>query len=144
MNRQARQTISFTEVAVGDALPELSIEITPTLVIAGAVASRDFTPVHHDRATARGQGLQDVIMNTLTSNGLVGRFVTDWTGPDATLKAVRLKLGAPNLPGDTMKFRGSVTSKDESRNEITLSVEAQNSWGDHATGTVTVALPDGA
>ena len=79
-------------------------------------------------------------MNILTTNGLVGRFVADWAGPDATLRNVSIKLGTPNLPGDTMTFRGKVSSKGD--DEVTLEIAGKNSWGDHVTGTVRVALPN--
>ena len=95
------KTMRFEQVAVGNELPPLAVPITTTLVVAGAIASRDFTPVHHDKAAAQAQGMQDVFMNILTTNGLVGRYVTDWAGPDAIVRNVSIKLGGPNLPGDT-------------------------------------------
>ena len=78
-------------------------------------------------------------MNILSTNGFVGRFVTDWAGPDAVLKKVAIRLGAPNYPGDTMTMTGSVTKKDEGRVEVSL--RGANSLGDHVTGTVTLELP---
>jgi len=138
------KTLRFEQVKVGDALPELPIPITVTLVVGGALASRDFTPVHHDRAAAQAQGMSDVFMNILTSNGLVGRYVTDWAGPDAVVKNVAIKLGAPNLPGDTMKMTGSVKSRDEATGEVTVEIAGKNGWGNHVTGTVRLALPRGA
>jgi acyl dehydratase len=138
------RTITFTDVGVGTKLPELPIEITTTMIVAGALASRDFTPVHHDKSAAQAQGMQDVFMNILTTNGLVGRYVTDWAGPDAVIKSVAIKLGAPNLPGDTMRLTGTVRAKDEKDGVVELEVTGKNSWGDHVTGTVRVALPTGA
>jgi hypothetical protein len=138
------KTLRFESVKVGDALPELPIPITVTLVVGGALASRDFTSVHHDRAAAQAQGMSDVFMNILTTNGLVGRYVTDWAGPDAVVKNVAIKLGAPNLPGDTMKLVGSVKSRDEATGEVTVEVAGKNGWGNHVTGTVRLALPKGA
>ena len=135
------KTLLFEQVKVGDALPELPIPITVTLVVGGALASRDFTPVHHDRAAAQAQGMSDVFMNILTTNGLVGRYVTDWAGPDAVVKNVAIKLGAPNLPGDTMKMAGSVKSRDEASGEVTVEIAGKNGWGNHVTGTVRLALP---
>jgi acyl dehydratase len=85
--------------------------------------------------------MQDVFMNILTTNGLVGRYVTDWAGPDAVLRGVAIKLGAPNLPGDTMRLSGTVRAKDEEAGVVEIQVAGTNSWGDHVTGTVTVALP---
>ena len=138
------KTRSFDSVAVGDALPELAIPVTVTLVVGGALASRDYTPVHHDKAAAQAQGMSDVFMNILTTNGLVGRYVTDWAGPDATVKNVAIKLGAPNLPGDTMKMVGSVKSKDAEQGEVVVEVAGKNGWGNHVTGTIRVALPRNA
>jgi hypothetical protein len=80
-------------------------------------------------------------MNILTTNGYVGRYVTDWAGPDALIRKVAIKLGAPNLPGDTMKLRGRVAKVDAQAGQVEVEVVAKNAWGDHATGTVTLALP---
>lgn len=140
----SKATQRFDHVEVGAELPPLDIPITTTLIVAGALASRDFTPVHHDKAAAQAQGMQDVFMNILTTNGLVGRYVTDWAGPGAVLRGVAIKLGAPNLPGDTMKMSGRITAKDGESRVVEVSVVGANSWGDHVTGTVKVALPEGA
>ena len=137
------ETIKFKGVKVGDKLPELPIELTPALIIGGALASRDFNPVHHDKAHAQAQGLPDVIMNILTTNGLVGRYVTDWAGPNAELKSIAIKLGAPNVPGDTMKMKGTIKSKDDKDGTVEVDVVGANGWGHHVTGTVKVALPTG-
>jgi acyl dehydratase len=135
------KTLRFESVKVGDALPELPIPITVTLVVGGALASRDYTPVHHDKAAAQAQGMSDVFMNILTTNGLVGRYVTDWAGPDSVVKNVAIKLGAPNLPGDTMKMVGSVKSKDDAAGELVVEIAGKNGWGNHVTGTVRLSLP---
>jgi len=135
------RTLTLGDVSIGTALPELPVPITTTMIVAGALASRDFTPLHHDKAAAQAGGMQDVFMNILTTNGLVGRYVTEWAGPDAVLRRVAIKLGAPNLPGDTMKLSGTVRAKDEEAGVVEVQVAGANSWGDHVTGTVTVALP---
>ncbi len=132
---------NLSEVKLGDALPDLDVPLTAAIIVGGAIASRDYTPVHHDRAAAQAAGMSDVFMNILTTNGYVGRFVTDWAGPDAMLKRVAIKLGTPNSPGDTMKLRGEVTSINTAAGTVEVTVVAKNAWGDHATGTVTVALP---
>lgn len=134
-------SLHFEDVTVGDELPSLDVPLTAAVIVGGALASRDYTPVHHDRAAARSQGLSDVIMNILTTNGYVGRYVTDWAGPDAVVRELRVRLGAPNLPGDTMKMTGSVVSADDGVVEVQVS--GKNSWGNHVEGTVKVALPGG-
>jgi acyl dehydratase len=134
----------LAEVKPGDALPELRVPLTASLIVAGAVASRDFTPVHHDKTHAQSQGLQDVIMNTMTTNGLVCRYLTDWAGPDAAIRGVALKLGVPNVPGERMKLGGRVTAKDAQTGVVTVAVTGRNSWGDHVSATARVALSKGA
>ena len=95
--------------------------------------------MHHDPGLAQERGSPDIFMNILTTNGLVGRYVTDWAGPNALLKAVRIRLGAPNYPGDTMVMTGSVTKKEDGIVEVSL--KGSNSLGDHVIGTVTLELP---
>jgi hypothetical protein len=57
------------------------------------------------------------------------------------LRGVAITLGAPNLPGDTMKLTGTVAAKDAGGGTVRVEVVGANSWGDHVTGSVTVALP---
>jgi hypothetical protein len=78
-------------------------------------------------------------MNILSTNGFVGRFVTDWAGPEAVLQRVAIRLGAPNYPYDQMRMSGQVESKDDG--VIELSVRGQNGLGDHVKGKVRVLLP---
>ncbi|MER5907638.1 MaoC family dehydratase [Streptomyces mirabilis] len=126
---------------VGDELPPLEIEITRTLIVAGAIASRDYQDVHHDAELARHRGSPDVFMNILTTNGLVGRYITDHYGPDAVLRKVAIRLGASNYPGDTMVLTGRV--EEVEGDTATVSVVGANGIGRHVTGTVTVTLPPG-
>ncbi len=131
----------FSQVRVGEELPPLDVPLTAAIIVGGALASRDYTAVHHDRSAAQATGMSDVFMNILTTNGYVGRYVTDWAGPDAAIRRVAIKLGAPNLPGDTMKLRGRVAKVDARSGSVEVEVVAKNNWGDHATGSVTLALP---
>ena len=137
-------TRTYDEVKVGDELPELVIELTPTVIISTAIASRDYQDVHHDRDLAEKKGSKDIFMNILSTNGFVGRFVTDWAGPNAILKSVSIRLGAPNYPYDTMRITGKVEQKEIAGGEATvdLSVRGANELGDHVKGTVRVVLPN--
>ena len=135
----APETLRLDGVAVGDELPPLEVPLTRTLIVATAIASRDYQDVHHDPALAQQRGSEDVFMNILTTNGFIGRFVTDWAGPGAVLTRVAIRLGVPNYPGDTMTLTGTVTRVDDAG--LDVEVRGANSRGDHVTGTVTVSLP---
>jgi len=134
---------SSAEFHVGDELPPFDLNVTSTVIVAGAIASRDFMPAHHDPAFAKAHGAPDVFMNILTTTGYVSRFVTDWAGPEAVLRSIKIRLGALAVPGKPLRFSGRVTGKSEAGGEcvLELAVRAANDLGDHATGTVTVALP---
>jgi len=136
-------TRCFEEVETGQELDPLVIDLTPTLIVSTAIATRDFQDVHHDRDRGHEKGSKDIFMNILTSNGFVGRFVTDWTGPDAVLKSVSIRLGAPNYPYDTMTITGEVVEKklEDGEGLVTVNVTGANGLGDHVAGTVRLTLP---
>lgn len=137
-------TRKFADVAVGEKLPPLAIDITTGLVVCGALATRDFEPVHHDKAAAQATGLPDVFMNILTSQGLMTRYATDWSGPEAIVRSLDIRLGAPNVPGMVMTISGEVAGKDDDAGTVDIAVVGENNiWGMHMQGTVQLALPQG-
>jgi len=145
---QRNEHPSFAElkvgaIAVGDALPKLTIPITHKLIVAGAIASQDFIPVHHNAPAAREAGMSDIFMNILTTSGLAARYVSDWAGCDSRLQALKFSLLAPNFPGDCMIFEGAVTSISDVNNgtEIQLDIAGRNALGYHIKGSATVAMP---
>jgi acyl dehydratase len=142
MSKQEFGNTYFDQVSVGDTLPQLEIDITSSMIVATAIASRDYQDVHHDRARAQELGSPDIFMNILTSNGLVGSYVTDWAGPEAIMKSVNIRLGAPNFPGDTMVMSGEVIGKreEEGKHFVDLAVAGKNSNGVHVSGKVIVDL----
>ncbi len=145
MTRGRPVSLRSSEIAVGDELPPFELPVTSTVIVAGAIASRDFMPAHHDRDFAIAQGAPDVFMNILTTNGYVSRFVTDWAGPEAMVRKIAIRLGAPAVPGQPLRFSGQVTETSREGDEcvIEVAIRAANELGDHATGTVVVSLPLG-
>lgn len=138
-------TLRIEEVEVGDTLPGLEIPLTRTVIVATAIATRDYQDVHHDPGLAVERGSKDIFMNIISTNGFVSRYVTDWTGPAAVIESIGIRLGAPNHPGDTMSFSGEVTDvtppDGSTRGTVTVSVVGRNSLGNHVTGTVKLTLP---
>jgi MaoC like domain len=139
-------TLRFEDTQIGDALPVLEIPLTRTLIVSTAIATRDYQDVHHDHTLAAARGSKDIFMNIISTNGLVGRYVTDWTGPGGVLTDVNIRLGAPNYPDDTMVLSGSVTDRDEAPAEdgygsVEVTLRGANSLGDHVSGTARVRLP---
>jgi acyl dehydratase len=146
MSPVREHTLRIEDVKVGDSLPELQVPLTRTVIVSTAIATRDYQDVHHDPSLAVERGSKDIFMNILSTNGFVGRYVTDWSGPAAIIESVSIRLGAPNYPGDTMALTGEVTdvsppSASGRRGTVTITLTGRNSLGSHVTGTVRVSLP---
>jgi uncharacterized protein len=122
------------ESAGAGVLPELTIQVTPTVVVSTAIATRDFYQVHHDRDFAIATGSKDIFLNILTTTGLVERYVTDWAGPEAVVRGVSIRLGVPCYAGDTLTFSGQV--RESAGADQVIEVTGSCSLGNHVTGTV--------
>lgn len=138
-----RTTLDWNAIQVGDEITPMKIDVTPTVVVAGAVATRDFMPVHHDRDYANSQGSPNIFLNILTDNGHCSRFLTDWAGPEAMVRKIAFRLGVPAYAGSKLEYLGKVTGKSELDGEGIVEVElrAVNDQGDHLSGTAVIGLP---
>jgi acyl dehydratase len=138
-----RSSLDWSAISVGDQLPTLALELTPTRVVAGALATRDFMPVHHDRDYAISQGAPDIFMNIISDTAYSSRFLTDWAGPDAMVTRLAIRLGVPACAGSTLTFAGTVTATARAGDEGIVEVEfrATNELGEHVGGTATLTLP---
>jgi acyl dehydratase len=97
------------DVTVGDKLPELRYDVTATTVVLGALATRDWRPMHHDKDFAVNRnGTQDIFLNTPNQAAWFERYLTDWTGPHGRLARVTFRMKGSVFPDDTMTFNGVV------------------------------------
>jgi uncharacterized OB-fold protein/acyl dehydratase len=136
-------TLDAGGVETGDHLPVCPIPLTTTLIAGGALATLDYFDAHHDRDMALQRGSKDIFMNIHTSLGLCQRYVSDWAGPEAVWRALKVRLGAPNYPGDTLTMTGAVTAADPRSGEVTIGFRGVNELGDHVSGTAELTLPAG-
>ena len=106
------RNLTFAEVQEGQELPPLSHPVTATTVVLGALASRDWQQMHHDRDFAQNRnGTKDIFINTPTNVGWFQRYVTDWAGPKARMGRIKFKMKTPVFPHDTMVISGHVAKK---------------------------------
>ena len=102
-------SLLFDQVSVGEVLPELRYEVTATTVVLGALATRDWRPMHHDKDFAVNRnGTQDIFLNTPNQAAWFERYLTDWTGLFGRLGRVTFRMLGSVFPGDTMVLTGVV------------------------------------
>jgi acyl dehydratase len=137
--------VILDDVHTGDELPELRHDVTASTIVLGAIASRDWRPMHHDHDFAVNRnGTRDIFMNTPNQAAWFERYVTDWTGPKGRLGRMKFRMKGSVFPGDTMVIRATV--EDVATDEtgcgwasllVTLTVD-----GDTKTDcSVRIALP---
>jgi acyl dehydratase len=103
-------SLQLGDVKEGLELPPLSYDVTATTVVLGALASRDWRPMHHDHDFAVNRnGTRDIFLNTPNQAAWFERYVTDWTGPKGRLGRMKFRMKGSVFPGDTMVFAGVVT-----------------------------------
>jgi acyl dehydratase len=129
----------------GDALPTLSYAVNSTTVVLGALAARDWRPMHHDYhfATERN-GVRDIFLNTTTDAAFFERFITDWTGPAGRLGRLGFRMRSPVFPGDTMVISGtvrSVSTDDTDCGWVEIDFALHVGDDPRVTGSARVALP---
>jgi len=136
--------IDTAKLCIGDKLPVLAIPITHRLIVAGAIATQDFIPVHHNLPAARAAGMPDIFMNILTTCGLVSRYLTDWSGAGARLQQLKFSLMKPNMPGDVMRLTGEVAVLEhrEVDTQVDVTFTGANNLGHHTTGVASLVLPN--
>ena len=138
-----KSSLRAGDIQVGEQVKPLILNLTSTMIVAGAIASRDFMPVHHDKDYALAQGAPDIFMNILSTNAYVSRFLTDWAGPETLVKNIKIRLGVAAIPNQELRFSGEVLAKTERCDEcmVEVSIKVANEIGDHATGTAVVSVP---
>jgi len=131
-----RRNLYWDDVTEGDEIPAVSLEITRNRVVMIVSATRDIFPLHHDEDFARAAGYGAPAVATAFLQGLLGRCLTDWTGPGGKIRRLGLTLKAPTYAGDTVSAEGRVVRKYVENGEHSVDCDLAVTTGD---GTATVA-----
>jgi acyl dehydratase len=140
--------LTFSQIRIGDKLPPLEHAVTTTTIVLGALASRDWRPMHHDRDFAQQRnGTRDIFMNTPNQAAWLERYITDWAGPRARIGRYKFRMGESVCPGDTMIISGQVESMEtdeQSCHWVGLDVQLTVAAVVKTRFTARVALPGSA
>ena len=100
---------TIANVTAGEQLPELAVDVTATTVVLGALATRDWRPMHHDVDFAVNRnGIRNIFLNTPNQQAWFERYLTDWTGPHGRLGRMKFRMLTSVFPDDRMVFTGAV------------------------------------
>jgi acyl dehydratase len=141
----ASESLTLDRVHEGEAVPELAYDVTATTVVLGAMASRDWRPMHHDKDFAVNRnGVQDIFLNTPNQAAWFERYLTDWTGPKGRIGKIQFRMRDSVFPGDRMVFRGKVVrTKTDAQGCGWVDLDVSLTVGDRTVTdcTARVALP---
>ncbi|MBO9522355.1 MAG: hypothetical protein J7518_12530 [Nocardioidaceae bacterium] len=130
---------------VGSTLPPLRHEVTVTSVVLGALASRDWRPMHHDPGFARERnGVPDIFLNTPHQALWIERYLTDWFGPLARIGRLRFRMSRPVFPGEEMTIGATVTGVDTGQAGVAwveVEIEVRAAGELSTAGTARIAIP---
>ena len=137
--------ITAADIAEGQEMPALRHPVSATTIVLGALASRDWRPMHHDKDFAvERNGVKNIFINTPNNAAWFERYITDWTGPKGRLGRLRFEMKKSVFPGDEMCFSGVVRKFDRDAAgchwadlELTISVDSEV----RTTGRARVAIP---
>lgn len=137
--------IAWADVSEGQALPPLTFPVTYSTLAMDVAGTRDIYPIHHDPVFARENGAPDIFLNTMWYQGLIGRFVTEWSGPESFLRKLGISMKAHGCPGDILTVHGTLSRVYPGEGglglvDIAVRIDNQTQSG-AVVASVTVELP---
>ncbi len=123
-------SVPFDSVAVGDALPTLTVVIPRAQLVRYAGASLDFNPIHWNPRVALDVGLPDVIAHGMLTMALAGRLVTDWTGDPTAVAEYGVRFTRPVVvpdddTGATLEISGVIGAVDPDARTARVDITAK-------------------
>ncbi|MGF6282745.1 acyl dehydratase [Pseudomonas silensiensis] len=135
-------SVRFEDISVGQSLPAFREEVTTSSIVASAMATRDFHPIHHDLDKVRELGHSELFLNIFASNAYVERFVSQWAGTEARLSRMSIRLGAPCYAGNTLRIEGAVSDLGRAPIRwVEIEIRAYGNEVAHASGVVRLEWP---
>ena len=94
-------SVKLSQVAVGDELPNLTMNFTRADLVKYAGASGDFNIIHWNERTAKEVGLPDVIAHGMLTMARAAKVVTDWVGDPGAVLEYSVRMTRPVVVPDT-------------------------------------------
>ena len=134
----------WEDVQEGAELPPLKKNATTQQLVMYAGASLDFYQIHYDKDAALASDLPGVIVHGALKNAWLAQLVTDWIGPDGTLRKLSVQYRGMDVCDDPLTCNGKVSRKyaEGDGHYVDCEIWLENGKGEKTTpGTATVILP---
>ncbi len=124
------EQVTYDGVEAGTELAEVSYPVSRLSLVKYCGASGDFNVIHWSERIAKSVGLPDVIAHGMFTMAQVGRYVTDWVGPQATVTEFGVRFSSMVVVPDddlgaTIEVSGEVVQKLEG-NRVALALTARS------------------
>ncbi len=117
-------TLYFEDVSIDDELPP--VDRTPTEDAAIDFFGRDnpTNPAFRDAEVGRKQGFGGALVPGVLKIAWLTQFVSQWAGPEATVRNLRVAFRRPDIAGRPLTLAGRVVDKrqENGRNIVELEV----------------------
>lgn len=137
---------AFSEVAVGEALPPMTVHVDRARLVQYAGASLDRNRIHWDERFATQVGLPDVIAHGMFTMGSAVTLVTDWVGDAGRVVDYGVRFTKPVVvpyeTGADIEVSGVIKAADPETKRVTVELTA-TSGGEKVLGrALAVAVLD--
>lgn len=113
------------DVQVGTQLPTLKRFVDTQRLVKYAGAEEDWFQGHYDHLFATGIGFPGVYGHGWLTFAFLMNVVTDWMGPDGTVKRAHCRYGRPVLAGTELTLKGVVAKIEREDGEELAALELQ-------------------
>lgn len=134
----------WEDVVEGAEVPSLEKKPTTRQLVKYAGASGDFYEIHYDKDFAQSTGLPGPILHGALKSAFLAQLMTDWIGPQGTLKRLGCQYRGMDQPGASLTCKGKVIKKyiDGDEHLVDCEIWIEDQKGQNTTpGWATVALP---
>ena len=131
----------WADVRIGDEMPTLVMPITVTRCVFMASASRDFAPQHHNTWYSHNKSrTREMFLGTHFNLGMLSRFMTDYGGPESSVRRIQLQMRRTVGAGEDYRMSGVITRKweegGEKRVDMDMFVDTQLGPAYQCSGTL--------
>ena len=125
----------FSEVKVGDELPEVVKTPGRRELVQYAAGSGDFNPLHYDTEFPQAKAIGDNIVHGRMKYAAMGQLVSDWVAHRGWIRRISAQYRGMDKRGEPFTCRGrvvAVTDEDGTR-VVELEVWTENAGGEQTT-----------